>query len=78
MQTLTTFYFVKDGEKQSTPIGRGRGFRYGLPNQEYYFKSGNEMKLLFQDLPEIFSNIESLIDKIDVYELLGKYYYPNS
>ncbi|MBU87181.1 MAG: DNA polymerase III subunit alpha [Flavobacteriaceae bacterium] len=60
---------VKDGEKQSTPIGRGRGFRYGLPNQEYYFKSGNEMKLLFQDLPEIFSNIESLIDKIDVYEL---------
>jgi len=30
---------VKDGEKQSTPIGRGRGYRYGLPNQEYYFKS---------------------------------------
>ena len=30
---------VKEGEKQATPIGRGRGFRYGLPNQEYYFKS---------------------------------------
>ena len=30
---------VKDGEKQATPIGRGRGYRYGLPNQEYYFKS---------------------------------------
>ena len=29
---------VKDGEKQATPIGRGRGYRYGLPNQEYYFK----------------------------------------
>ena len=74
---------VKDGEKQSTPIGRGRGFRYGLPNQEYYFKSGNEMKLLFQDLPEIFSNIESLIDKIDVYELsrevlLPKFLIPNN
>ena len=25
--------------KQATPIGRGRGYRYGLPNQEYYFKS---------------------------------------
>ena len=24
---------VKEGEKQSTPIGRGRGYRYGLPNQ---------------------------------------------
>ena len=23
---------VKDGEKQATPIGRGRGYRYGLPN----------------------------------------------
>ena len=43
---------VKDGEKQSTPIGRGRGMRYGLPNQEYYFKSAEEMKALFADLPE--------------------------
>jgi DNA polymerase-3 subunit alpha len=38
---------VRDGEKQTTPIGRGRGYRYGLPNQEYYFKSG-EMKQLLQ------------------------------
>ena len=30
---------VKDGEKQATPIGKGRGYRYGLPNDEYYFKS---------------------------------------
>jgi DNA polymerase-3 subunit alpha len=30
---------VKEGEKQATPIGRGRGYRFGLPNQEYYFKS---------------------------------------
>ncbi len=29
---------VKDGEKIATPKGRGRGFRYGLPNDEYYFK----------------------------------------
>jgi DNA polymerase-3 subunit alpha len=31
---------VCEGEKQTTPIGRGRGYRYGLPNQEYYFKTG--------------------------------------
>jgi DNA polymerase-3 subunit alpha len=38
---------VRDGEKQTTPIGRGRGYRFGLPNQEYYFKTGDEMKQLF-------------------------------
>ena len=52
---------VKEGEKQATPIGRGRGFRYGFPNQEYYFKSQEEMKTLFQDLPEAVLNIECLI-----------------
>ncbi len=45
-------FCVKDGEKQATPIGRGSGYRYGLPNNEYYFKSGDEMKKLFADLPE--------------------------
>ena len=43
---------VKDGEKKDTPIGRGRGYRYGLPNQEYYFKSQDQMKNLFKDLPD--------------------------
>jgi len=60
---------VKEGEKQATPIGRGRGFRYGFPNQEYYFKSQEEMKSLFQDLPEAVMNIESLIEKIEPFEL---------
>ena len=74
---------VKDGEKQSTPIGRGRGFRYGLPNQEYYFKTSNEMKFLFKDYPEFFSNISEIVDKIEVYELardvlLPKFTIPES
>ncbi|MDB4164217.1 DNA polymerase III subunit alpha, partial [Flavobacteriaceae bacterium] len=60
---------VKDGEKQATPIGRGRGFRYGLPNQEYYFKTSNEMKFLFKDHPKFFDNISEIVDKIEVYEL---------
>ncbi|MDX1544192.1 MAG: DNA polymerase III subunit alpha [Christiangramia sp.] len=60
---------VKDGEKQATPIGRGRGYRYGLPNQEYYFKSGDEMKSLFKDLPEAISNIQEVVDKIEPFEL---------
>ncbi len=60
---------VKEGEKQATPIGRGRGFRYGFPNQEYYFKSPEEMKLLFQDIPEAIKNIQNLVDKIEPFEL---------
>ena len=60
---------VKDGEKQATPIGRGRGYRYGLPNQEYYFKSEEEMKALFNDLPEAILNIQEIIDKIEPFEL---------
>ena len=60
---------VKDGEKQATPIGRGRGYRFGMPNQEYYFKSGEEMKKLFKDLPEAISNIQEVVDKVEAYEL---------
>jgi DNA polymerase-3 subunit alpha len=60
---------VKDGEKQATPKGRGRGYRYGLPNDEYYFKSTEEMKTLFSDLPEAISNIQEIVDKIEVFSL---------
>ncbi len=60
---------VKDGEKLSTPIGRGRGFRYGMPNQEYYFKSTEEMKKAFADLPEAILNIQEILDKIEIYSL---------
>ncbi len=60
---------VRDGEKQATPIGRGRGYRFGLSNQEYYFKSGEEMKKLFTDLPEAISNCTEIVDKIEIYSL---------
>jgi DNA polymerase III subunit alpha len=67
---------VRDGEKQTTPIGRGRGYRYGLPNQEYYFKSGDEMKQLFADLPEAISNISEIVDKIEIYDLAREVLLP--
>jgi len=60
---------VKDGEKQGTPIGRGRGYRYGLPNQEYFFKSSKEMKTLFKDTPEAIINIQEVVDKVEAFEL---------
>ncbi|MFG6687237.1 DNA polymerase III subunit alpha [Mariniflexile sp. HNIBRBA6329] len=67
---------VKDGEKQATPIGRGRGYRYGLPNQEYYFKSSEEMKSLFKDAPEAISNIQDVVDKVEAYELAREVLLP--
>lgn len=74
---------VKDGEKQSTPIGRGRGFRYGLPNQEYYFKSSAEMNTLFADLPQAIQTTTEIANKIEAFELardvlLPKFDIPSS
>ncbi|KQC30216.1 DNA polymerase III subunit alpha [Flagellimonas eckloniae] len=60
---------VKDGEKQTTPIGRGRGYRYGLPNQEYYYKSSDEMKTLFKDIPEAILNVQEIVDKVKPFDL---------
>jgi DNA polymerase III subunit alpha len=67
---------VREGEKQSTPIGHGRGYRFGLPNQEYYFKSGVEMKKLFNDLPEAIANIQEIVDKIEIYTLAREVLLP--
>ena len=60
---------VKDGEKQKTPIGRGRGYRFGMPNDEYYFKTSAEMKALFKDIPQAILNIQEIIDKVEPYGL---------
>jgi DNA polymerase-3 subunit alpha len=60
---------VKDNELVSTPKGRGRGFRYGLENQEYYFKSSDEMKEIFLDLPEAIESTEEIVNKCEHYGL---------
>jgi DNA polymerase III subunit alpha len=60
---------IKEQELKSTPVGYGRGTRFGLPNQEYYFKSQEEMKNLFHDLPEAINTISEIIDKVESYKL---------
>ena len=67
---------VKEGKQKHTPIGKGRGFRYGFPNQEFYFKSPNEMKRLFADIPEAILNIQEIVDKIEVFELAREVLLP--
>lgn len=67
---------VKDNELVSTPKGRGRGFRYGLDNEEYYFKSQEEMKKLFLDLPEAIKSIDEIIAKCESYQLAREVLLP--
>jgi DNA polymerase III subunit alpha len=64
---------VKDGELVEKPkkyVGkRGRDFRYGFPNDEFYLKSPEEMKKLFADLPEAIACTQEIVDKIEAYKL---------
>ncbi|MGV3630676.1 MAG: DNA polymerase III subunit alpha [Bacteroidota bacterium] len=67
---------VKDGELISTPKGRGRGFRYGLDNEEYYYKSAEEMKALFADLPQAIESISEILAKIEPFTLAREVLLP--
>lgn len=67
---------VRDNEQVETPKGRGRGFRYGLENDQYYFKSNEEMKLLFSDLPEAILTVAEIISKCEYYSLARKVLLP--
>jgi DNA polymerase-3 subunit alpha len=60
---------IKDGELKSTPVGSGRGHRFGLKNNEFYFKSPEEMKQLFADLPEAIENTNEIVAKCEAYTL---------
>ena len=60
---------VKDNQLVETKKGYGRGFRYGLENDEYYIKSSDQMKKLFQDLPEALLNTEEIVKKCAPYTL---------
>ncbi len=72
-----TLLCVKAGELQSTPIGRGRGFRYGLPNDQYYFKTQEEMNQLFHNLPEALENTNEIADKTEPLTLERDILLPN-
>ena len=60
---------VKDNEKKATPVGKGRGFRNGLQNKEFYFKSPAEMVELFADMPEAIEATNEIVDKIEQFKL---------
>lgn len=71
---------VKDGELVEKPkkyIGRrGREFRFGFPNEEFYVKSPEEMKKLFADLPEAITCTHEITQKIESYKLAREVLLP--
>lgn len=68
---------VNTGDKLSTPRGYGKGFRFGFPNHEFYFKTTAEMKELFKDIPEAIDNTNMIVDKIVTPELKRDILLPN-
>ncbi|WP_406655325.1 DNA polymerase III subunit alpha [Ornithobacterium rhinotracheale] len=60
---------VRDGEKKDTPIGRGRDFRFGFPNNEFYFKTQAQMQEIFKDIPEAIDNFKEFLTKFEFYDL---------
>ncbi len=71
---------VKDGELVEKPkkyIGkRGREYRYGFPNDEFYLKSPEEMKKLFADLPEAIACTQEIVSKVETYKLAREVLLP--
>jgi len=71
---------VKDGELLEKPkkyVGkRGREFRFGFPNDEFYLKSPEEMKQLFADLPEAIHCTQEIVEKCEAYKLAREVLLP--
>jgi DNA polymerase III subunit alpha len=68
---------VNTGELQKTPVGDGKGFRFGFPNNEFYFKNQAEMNKLFHDLPEAIDNTNEIVSKITPPKLERDILLPN-
>ncbi len=66
---LDSLLCIKNNEYLSTPKGRGRGYRFGFPNDEFYLKSQEEMKAMFQDIPGAITNTWEIVNKIETYKL---------
>lgn len=60
---------IKDGEKLSTPVGRGFGKRRGLTSLEFYIKNSEELKQAFRAYPDAFLAYSEFLRKFEPYTL---------
>ena len=68
---------INTGEKQTTPgfddfinddtLSKNRRFKF--PNDQFYFKTSEEMKTLFNDVPQAIDNTNLVADKVEVLNL---------
>jgi DNA polymerase-3 subunit alpha len=76
---------INTGEKQATPALREfsdddiaiKNKRFAFPNDQFYFKTTQEMKQVFHDLPEAVYNTGEIVDKIELLDLKRDILLPN-
>ncbi|MHA4806947.1 DNA polymerase III subunit alpha [Flavitalea flava] len=76
---------INTGEKQSTPgyddfandDGNTKNRRFKFPNDQFYFKTTDEMSTLFKDIPEAIDNTNLVADKVEVLNLKKDILLPN-
>lgn len=76
---------INTGEKLSTPALREfsdddvmvKNKRFAFPNDQFYFKTTEEMKQVFHDLPEAIDNTNDIVGKIEVLDLKRDILLPN-
>ncbi len=68
---------INTGEKKSTPGYDDfvnddvnlKDRRFKFPNDQFYFKTSQEMKELFNDVPEAIDNTNMIVDRVDLLNL---------
>jgi DNA polymerase III subunit alpha len=76
---------INTGEKLSTPAMREfndddvnlKNYRFAFPNDEFYFKTQDEMLKVFSDIPEALDNTQEIVDKVDFLNLKKDILLPN-
>jgi DNA polymerase-3 subunit alpha len=76
---------INTGEKISTPALRDfvdddvsvKDKRFAFPNDQFYFKTTEEMSKVFHDLPEAIDNTNEIVDKVELLSLTRDILLPN-
>jgi DNA polymerase-3 subunit alpha len=76
---------INTGEKLSTPALRDfadddiniKDKRFAFPNDQFYFKTTEEMTKVFHDLPEAIDNTNEVVDKVELLNLTRDILLPN-
>ncbi|MCB0790463.1 MAG: DNA polymerase III subunit alpha [Flavobacteriales bacterium] len=76
---------INTGEKQSTPSakefddeeGKPKGTRFAFYNDEFFFKTKDEMHAKFSDLPQALDNTQRIVDKVETLKLKQDILLPN-